>query len=510
MQNSENQVTMGMQIKQFIASRAEAKEVALLKDKPKKNKKTGSESGGINTRLAALIQKNRSKLNSDQLEAFESVKKTKKIKAQSDIEFQRGKLEKLKLLASEIELGATSEILDEYENFTQWIKSNFEPKKWLSDNCKDALGVSFATHVAKLTHSRIKGASSLFDYSESVSPRYLTTSSLALKHEDSALDDAKFAPVANLLKLSDSSKTLDEYIASDSVTPFLEFTENIELARKWVADLKEALDSSRKSSHILAKQTYWPIEENRYQLLLPVKSSALAHTLYLKFSSFFEATDVAARKQRTANKYSPEMICYYPNKAVLKVTASNHTNASALNGKRGGRLSLLSCSPPSWSLKLRPPIQQKSLFGYLIERRTSDAIEQLRKILLSIKLKKSSIKEPNNHKAIVNLVEDITDEVLDYAASIQALKELTGWSCESRLPKSHQYFLDPYRDDEDFQSQRADGSWKKEIAQNFGDWLNARLRYKANLQLGPIQAGLWRDLFHEKLRLFITEMEVTQ
>ena len=509
MKAEQNQSVMAVEIKRFIEQRAVDKKLKLLKDKPKKNEKTGAESGGINEKLTKLIENKKALLSREQSNEF---KKLRKDKNQSNLEFQVDKYGKLSTLAKSVDFQSYLHIKDEYKSTQVKIRETYQPQQWLSDNCKNAAGVSFATHVAKLTHSSIKGATNIYDADESSFPGYLTTSTLREKYKDGALDDAKFSPVAALLKLSDSERTLGEYVLDNDVSPFLAFTQDqdIELATQWVTELKQAFESKGKSSHILARQVYWPVEAQQYHLLLPMKSSSLAQALYIEFSRFFEKRNEWARKQKNVSKYSPDIIAYYPKKAVVKVTASNHTNASELNGKRGGRLQLISCFPPDWQTKIQPPKNQKSLFAYPVNQRTEVTVDELRRLLLSIKFKRVSIKEPEAHKEVMHLVEAITEEVLDYVALIQSLTEFAGWSAESKLQKSHQYLLDIYYADEEFQEQRKAGAWKKEISQNFADWLNARLKYKSSLKLGPIQAALWRNVFQERLRLFLAEMEVEE
>lgn len=506
MAGAKDNLIMEDEIEIFLKKRAEAKETALLKDKPRENKTTGAETGGINTRLLKLIEDNLKVLDELHLKQIADIKKPKN-KDQTPIEFQREKYAILASLASDLGLHGWNVITEEYNQFKEKNNEKYCPVNWLSENCKNASRVSFATHVAKLTHSRIKGASNIYDTSCSVADRYLVTASLESKVEDSALDNAAYSAVADLLRLRDDDKSLADYILEDDDTPFKAFTSDSILINAWIADLKKGLNNERKSSHTLAKQVYWPTKDGSgYHLLMPIVSSALAQAMHLRFTKFYEKASRDTIAFYKAGKYSPLKVVFFPKKAILKVTASNHTNASALNGKRGGKLSLLSCCAPIWSDSLKPPAQRQLFFEYQITSKTEKTVRELQKLLFVIKSNQLSTKSPKIHIQIQELIDSISKVIFCYIATVQSLKVHAGWSANSILKLSHQLLMDIYRDDKEFQQQRKNKEWKLEIAQDFGDWLNSRLIHK-KLQLGPIQAALWRDIFKIRLWEFLADTE---
>jgi CRISPR-associated protein Csy1 len=234
----------------------------------------------------------------------------------------------------------------------------------------------------------------------------------------------------------------------------------------------------------------------------------MAHELYLKFSKIFDGRSKKAREQKKANLYSTDLVVYYPDKASVKVTVSNPTNASELNGKRGGKLSLLPCSPPQWQQKPKPPINKPSLFYTELGYRSREPTKKLQKLLMAIKINERSRNDPKIHRRITELVDEIIDIVFDYVQSIHSLQNEAGWSEDSVMKEAHQLWLDPYRNDEEFQKKRLQKTWHKEIEEDFSMWLNRQLEHKKMIPGKQLQR-LWKDMFAPRFREFHALTEVS-
>lgn len=491
-------------IKAYINERRDNKEVALLKEKPKKNV------GGINYKIEEAI-KNADRDNNE----LKEIVKQKKTKEQTPLEFHREKNTALFALANNIGLNVES-IKSEYENSVIRINSTHKIDRWLSDNCKNAAGISFATHVIKLTHSRIKGASNIFDTSKSIRDSFLTTSSFIDPIQDDAIDNAAFTPIATLLKLehvdnNGNSKALSEYILEDDYSPFQYFSSDKDLIKEWVNELKKAFGTNRKSSHFLAKQIYFPVDGNeKYHLLMPIISSSLAHELHQRFEFFTTDDYKKVKDQQKKKKYSTEPIVIYPHRARIAVTASSkaHSNVSPLNQERRGKLYLLSAKAPVWQQYLEPPLKNESIFYAELRYRSRDSIKVLQKLLMAIKINERSKNDPKIHSKITLHVNEIIDVVFDYVQSMQALKDEVGWSEKSALKEAHQLWLDPYREDEEFQKKRNKKEWHHEIENDFSMWLNKQLEHKKMIPGNQMQR-LWKDIFAPRFREFhaLTEAE---
>ncbi|RMD62709.1 hypothetical protein D6833_06520 [Candidatus Parcubacteria bacterium] len=102
-------------------------------------------------------------------------------------------------------------------------------------------------------------------------------------------------------------------------------------------------------------------------------------------------------------------------------------------------------------------------------------------------------------------VERIIDELLQYAATIQQCPP--GWSADPlcRLPEDQRFWLDPYRDDPNFQQRRATTDWPRSIAESFSAWFNEQLRHR-KLPVGEAEYRAWRREFWNELKALTREM----
>jgi len=132
--------------------------------------------------------------------------------------------------------------------------------------------------------------------------------------------------------------------------------------------------------------------------------------------------------------------------------------------------------------------------------RLSQPITELKNLLLAIKANKLSV-NLQRKQLIRDHIADIADVVFDYAAQIQRLKQHIGWSQTSQLPTHQQYWLDPLRPDEDFQTAKATLDWSSDIVIDFSKWINRQIKHK-QLTLGSAHEKQWQKLFTPLLREF--------
>ena len=98
-------------------------------------------------------------------------------------------------------------IKENYEDKCNGINEEYLPCKWLTANSQNAASVSFATHVAKLTHSKIDSPS-FYDNVHSKKNNQLSTSVLKNKAIDGAVAGNQFAPIFQFLELELNGKRL--------------------------------------------------------------------------------------------------------------------------------------------------------------------------------------------------------------------------------------------------------------------------------------------------------------
>lgn len=505
MSNEEVAKALAHEIKAYIKERRDKKQESLFKDKPKKNKQGVITNGAINARLAVIVEK-----YFDDKETYTAIIKSKKEKDQTPLEFQKVKYKKLLSLISENIVD--TELLDlknELQSLMQSSEDEYDSVTWLTEYAPKAKDISFATHVGKLTHSSSK-SSSIIDVTTEKNNRYLTTNSLNDIVVDTASSNAASLPIAALLQISVDGVSVLDCLKNDDLSFFKYITNNEALITTWCDQLKQAYDSSQKKSYFLSKQTYFPVDDGHYHLLLPLKSSSLIHTLHLEHRKYWDDEErVFARKQKSAKKYSAVEIISYPNKAILHVTGSNHSNASSFNGQRGGKIMLLPAMPPQWRSSGASYIKRTSVFDKTLSYVLNDDINDLKKYLLLLKNKKLSFSEPVRHAAIVRKLETISEHFFDYTQSINMREEEEGWTCNSQLPIEQQLLLEPWRNDEIAKNVKMNNEWQEKISKSYGNWLNKQLaKEKSKLTLKPIHRALWGQYFLNDLREFVAIQEV--
>lgn len=479
---------IAMRIKEYIVNRIHSKELHLLKDKPKNKKR------GIIHKLVTSLD------SSDSLkkEKLEDIKKQRKPKEQSDLDFQKEKYEKLIALFD----APPREIIEEYHDAIEKISSQHDPCLWIDEAARKAGGRKYATHIAKLTHSNIPtSASSFYDKDCNIAPKYLTTSSIAKKDID-ITGNAGVSHYASLLDIENNGKSLKDYVLADDTRPFDYISNNMEISKKWIMGFKQVFSPNAPCTHSLAKQIFFPIctKSSHYNLLVPLISSSLAH--------FVHRLKEGIREIEITDKYTHSTVTRLPNSAVIKVTASRdaHRNVSKLHVDRNGALNLFSTQPPTWRSQIQPPIYKKSLFSDIRNSTITTEIEYLRDFLVRFKKLDISIKEPKRKKHLDRWVNNIIDEVLFYAGTIQNLP--SGWTKNEsiKLKKSHQYLLDPYRLDDDFQSERQTKDWQANCCIDFAQWLNYRLRGKEFTPQAE-HTRLWKTMLEQPLREYMEPIE---
>jgi len=497
MNSSDESKLMAQEIGRYLSGRRDKKELALLKEKPKKDK------GGINTRLVKIAESFLGKSH----EPLMMLISQKKDKAQSPLEFQQSKYQGLLSLVDRYHMD--NQVIDttqEYKETLQFINQEHETTTWLNQWAEKARDISFATHVAKLTHSSNK-SSSIYDKTTSANPAYLTTNTLTILNVDTATANAASAPAGEILTLQINRKSLLDYVKENDRRVFEHLTDNQENIDNWVSHFKQAYDSDKKTSHFLSKQAYYPTDNASYHLLLPLMSSSMAHALFLKFKSFFDDENILIRDQKNKKKYHNKPAVSYPNRASLNITGSNHSNASSLNGKRGGRVTLLTCTPPKWQSSQQLPLKQNSLFNRQLSFTLQEEIKSLQRVLLVIKSKGIGSKKPEMYQAIAKNVNEITQGFFVEVIKITLLSKEIGWTKNCSMPLSQQLLLEPCRDDEEATQEKNKKQWQAEVADEFSSWLNTQLKHK-QLNLTPIQQRLWKDIFSPPLREFIATQEV--
>ncbi len=387
------------------------------------------------------------------------------------------------------------------------LNEKYRPVNWIDLVADRAGEVNLEiTHTAKLTHSSAKGSNvNAIPYKSEITKPLLSTESAGNKlPTDFSYSNAEYSPIAEFLQLECEGEILGRIVCDD---PFVlrSFANHDDQVLQWQKQFRCAFEESEKSSHELLKQVYFPALAG-YHLLTPLISSSLAQSIHDRVWQTRQR-EMPARDARNKGLYCEKDGVLFHGTAILKVTQRNHQNVSYLNGKRSGQLILFPCRPPHWKIQIKPPVRRKTIFSRELSRTVKEPIERLQNLLLAIKSKNLSMNLARK-KSIASLVTEIADSVFDYAAQIQSLKHLAGWSQESNLVTHQQYWLDPFRQDEVFQKARTDLDWLADIGTDFARWINLQLKHP-QLTLGVAHEKHWQKLFKPLLREYNALTDVT-
>ena len=426
-----------------------------------------------------------------------SFEKIETEKLQSD-KFKKNKrlLERLAEINPEISIAM--------EEARKVAQEKFQRNTWINEAALKAGEVSVRmTHIAKLTHSSTKASNidSTESGKESSKALVVTVNCSKEIKKDFAYSTAAYAQIAEFLHLIGKEICMNQTL----LKPYARDDNQL---KEWQEQFSLAFNKKTKSSHILAKQVYFPLlPASDYHLLTPLASSSLAQVIY---DRIWEARrkDTPVNKARAEKTFSSEVVSLFHRTAVLKATQTNHQNVSNLNGKRSGQLILFPAIPPQWQTQTKPPIHLKTLFNKQLAAQAREPLTELKNLLLAIKANKLSV-NLQRKQLIRNHITDIADVLFDYAAQIQGLKQHIGWSQDSQLPAHQQYLLDPLRPDEEFQTAKATLDWSSDVVIDFSRWINRHIKHK-QLTLGTTHEKQWQKLLTPLLREFnaLTEADL--
>ncbi|GEM_PF-158007 len=430
----------------------------------------------------------------ENIEYLFDAKRFKREKDQSSLDFLRLKLKEIYELNKTTDKTNFTLLIEEYIDQRIKIDSKYTESTWLTWASSKASSVKFATHVPKLTHSKID-VPPVYDRTSSVKDGFLTTTSLKNKIIDGAVAGNQFAPIFQFLELELNGVKLASNFLDESTQLLEKFDLENNHIQEWNAGFRQALESKNLEVHTLMKQVYFPVK-NLYHLLCVYKSSSLAHAIYE--NTFLNQKVETTLKKKS--KFSHKIVTYYPSKAKLAVTASNHNNASQLNGKRGGKLYLYSSRPPVWKTQNQLKHYRTSLFDDFRSKSVDEDIEHLKTFLLRNQQLDLSIKSPNRLDWIEKWAVSIIDELFFYVSVLQT--QPSGWLEESNMKIEHQYLLDPYRDDATFQNLKKTKEWQKVVVNDFARWLNKKLSKDKKFTPQTEHSKIWQNCMKRELREF--------
>jgi len=407
--------------------------------------------------------------------------------------------EKKKKLAAGSE---SDELMQELKQQRADIEQKFQLENWLTDAANRAGQINLVTHALKYAHSDARGSSIFSDHSDP-SATYLSTATLHNPTLD-AVGNAAALDIARLLQTEVQGDSLIASLNRGDYSALESLTEDRQLAETWIAGFKQVLTDKQPTSHKLAKQIYIPVTPQQYHLISPLFATSLTQVIHQRISEQRfgeEAKD--ARSAMREKKWHSTPVINYPNAAVMSFGGTKPQNVSYLNSVRRGKVWLLSCAPPNWKSINKPPVNVTSIFtSGEFPRQAWFVINRMKRYLHKVQPLDSTIDIRQQRLAFTD---EVIDLLFNYVVGIQNLTDFKGWTAENtcKLKRSQQLWLDPHRGtvDQQFQLEREQGDWKKEIAKDFGLWFNGQLQ-SDHLKMGDTERRYFStaSLFKQRLR----------
>lgn len=391
------------------------------------------------------------------------------------------------------------------EGRRQKLREKYQPATWIADAANRVKQIRLVTHAIKYSHPDARGSSLCSDGCEAAGEGLVGTHTLRKQRSLDVVGNAASLDVYKFLSLEVEGVPLWQR-ARDQDTELLAALPGSEEENKaWVEFFATlAQDNPQPASHPLAKQVYWHLGTNEYHLLQPLFPTSLVQRVHyiLREARFSDESRAAREAKRNGN---PHVHGFrdWPELLIQRFGGTKPQNISQLNSERHGEAWLLPSLPPSWGqTNLRPPLHVDSLFKHLPYRFDRYAKELGRYL--------ASVKDWNNQairEGRARRVSEIIDELIEHAMMTQSLA--AGWSADEncKLSAAERYWLDPNRDDADFQQQRNSVDWPRDIANHFGMWLNSRLHRYYKLSVGDREHHEWLHEFEGELADHLREIK---
>lgn len=373
---------------------------------------------------------------------------------------------------------------------------------WLTDAARRAKRIQLATHTLKPIHPDAQGTN-LYVAVARDTPGLVGTHNLVGQRTLDVVGNSNAMDVAKLLTdIKCDGRPLVNLILDHDSDLLAALSDDPECARSWCRALAGVADNEPgyPASHPMAKQMYFPLSEGGYHLLAPLFPTTLVHRAHqIIHESYFGTASVKAREAHRKNKPCSNGYSNYPDLAIRRLGGDSPQNISLLNSLRCGENWLLSSTPPVVAEAPPFPINLRSESIFDQDLANTDPIRTLiaefQQCLLA-----DLFNSPKLRPARKQLVREIGEEVIQYAAKLQ--KQPVGWTVNApcQLNGCETTWLDPQRADNDALCGHG-ADWAAEISNRLAYWLADALNSKPSPFAGP-RGGARANGLYEDLEFF--------
>lgn len=384
--------------------------------------------------------------------------------------------------------------------------AKYDYATWLGDAARRVAQIQAVTHVLKATHPDARGTSLHVDPQTLPQRQEIGSHLLGEQYADDIVGNAAALDVYKFLKLEVDNRRLLDWLQDNDADLLHALSPDPATATEWANAFKSLIrPAATLASHGLAKQLYWcvseePTDNAGFHLLQPLVSSSLAHSVHrdINEARFGEANKLA-RQARGEGKHHEIQYRDYRNLVVRKLGGTKPQNISQLNSERGGVNYLLASMPPQWQQAKFPSLL---LIDTVFNRfKWHGSVPQQLKALDRL-LTSSPPQVKPTRTARQDLEEALGQSLAEFGLITRELYE-AGWTRnpDCQLPLHEQLWLDPGRceleprdshleEDLAFNAAYLWADWPAQVAQAFGQWLNALLR-EQGLPVGDTEQVHW-------------------
>lgn len=388
--------------------------------------------------------------------------------------------------------------------------SKYDYTAWLADAARRVGQIQAVTHVLKATHPDARGSS--LHAAPSGLPQHAEVGTHVLGdiYAEDVVGNAAALDVFKFLKLEVDGRRLLDWMQDGDEDLRDALHDDPAIAAEWMTAFGSLIRTGGMPvSHEAAKQVYWlvgedPLEDGHYQLLQPMFSSSLAHSVHADIEDVrFGEANKLARQAFHGKKPWDEAYRDYRDLAVRKLGGTKPQNISQLNSERRGKNYLLASLPPRWRRvefrSLRSSSDVWTRFGHFGQ--VGVLVKELSDFLLSdpaptfdTRLTREGIEQALGGQ-LVQFAETAREVsapgwTRDPACDLVLDEKL--WLDPGRLELPHRSDLPRHQaDDVAFEAAYHWGDWPDQIARRFANWLNARLRDGGLKTVGDAEHSQW-------------------